>query len=242
MDVKMALNFSSHSGCYCCERTNTARMDIDSALDELGMLSSITESRKQYLRRPHHAKTHSLPVSTSTSSYHIVQIDTKYVTGFSSSQEASEPQPEPQPESSTSQSNCEVFLDQSKDYRNPPENLDSTVDSHRRSKMLRLKYRQENISARNHRILARKRAKQPYEVPWRLTQSFQESMLLKDNDIPESKSNSSSPVKPINPDSLSRSRSLDNLDFSSFVISESREKQDIDGVASGIKNLNVTDS
>jgi hypothetical protein len=39
-----------HSGCYCCGVAPSARMDIDAALDELGMLSSVTESRKQYMQ------------------------------------------------------------------------------------------------------------------------------------------------------------------------------------------------
>lgn len=50
----MALNTDKHAGCYCCERVTSAKMDIDSALNELGMLSSVTESRKQYLQVQSH--------------------------------------------------------------------------------------------------------------------------------------------------------------------------------------------
>lgn len=181
---------------------------------------------------------HSLPVSTS-SCFHIVHIDTNYVTGFPSAQKwtssTSETCPDP-----TKSVNDDVFLDKSKDYRNPPENLESSVNSNRRMRLLQRK--SENVSARNRRILARKRAKQPYEVPWRLTQSFQDSLLLKESDIPESKSNSSSPVKPVSSESLQRSRSLDNIDFSMFSIGETGYHQEIDKVASGIKDMNVSDS
>ena len=41
------------SSCYCCVRlpqTHSSRMDIDTALNELGMLSSVTESRRQFMR------------------------------------------------------------------------------------------------------------------------------------------------------------------------------------------------
>ena len=188
---------------------------------------------------PFHSKSQSLPVSSSSSSFHIVHIDTKYVTGFSDSvaqtQSCSDVNPDP-----AKTVNDDVFLDQSKDYRNPPESLDTSISSNR--KMRLLKSKREDITARDRRIMARKRAKQPYEVPWRLTQSFQENLLQRHTDIPESKSNSSSPVKPVNSESLTRSRSLDNIDFSSFFISETRDRQDIDNVASGIRNMNVSDT
>ncbi|XP_045181371.2 uncharacterized protein LOC123540425 [Mercenaria mercenaria] len=240
-----------HSGCYCCGVTPSARMDIDAALDELGMLSSVTESRKQYMqermrtrsesalitKRQMYPKSHSLPASSASSSYQIVHLDTKYITGFTDT-----PNPEDMkssirqlPQSSTD----EVFVDYSKDYRTQQENMDSAAEQRRK---MRLKFKREDISARNRRLLARKRAKQPYEVPWRLTQSFQDSLLSRSDDIPESKSNSSSPVKPLNPESLTRSRSLDNIDFSAFFISENRDRQDIDNVASGLKNLNFSDT
>ena len=188
-------------------------------------------------KRSMHPKTHSLPVSSASSSYQIVHLDTTYITGFSDSPNVDSMKPDIRPLSQTSAD--EVFLDQSKDYRTQNENIESAVEQRRK---MRLKFKREDISARNRRILARKRAKQPYEVPWRLTQSFQDGMLTRSEDIPETKSNSSSPVKPLNPESLTRSRSLDNIDFSTFFITENRDRQDIDNVASGIKNLNFSDS
>lgn len=188
-------------------------------------------------KRSMHPKTHSLPVSSASSSYQIVHLDTTYITGFSDSPNVDSMKSDIRPLSQTSAD--EVFLDQSKDYRTQNENIESAVEQRRK---MRLKFKREDISARNRRILARKRAKQPYEVPWRLTQSFQDGMLTRSEDIPETKSNSSSPVKPLNPESLTRSRSLDNIDFSTFFITENRDRQDIDNVASGIKNLNFSDS
>ncbi|KAH3709556.1 uncharacterized protein LOC127858601 [Dreissena polymorpha] len=252
----MEVNPGPPSQCYCCERVTPSLMDIDAALNELGMLSSVTDSRRQYLqergrtrsesailtKHSSRPKAHSLPVSSSMSNYHILHIDTKYVTGFSDTQTRVNSSNEAGSSHEPDQRNDEVFVDHSKEYRNPREDIDSSIENNRRTRMMRMKHRQTDFSARSRRMLARKRAQQPYEVPWRLTQSFQEGLLLKPNDPQESKSNSSSPVKPINPESLPRSRSLDNLDFSSFFISGSLERPDIDNVASGIKNLNVSDT
>lgn len=245
----MAVNV--HSGCYCCGVSPSVKMDIDAALDELGMLSTVTESRKQYVQerlrtrsesallKKHkvNAKTHSLPVSSASSSYQIVHLDTNYITGISDSPNPAELKLDKRHLSQLP--NDEVFVDYSKDFRTEPENIDTVVDDRRKMK---LKFKREDISARNRRILARKRARQPYEVPWRLTQSFQESILSRQDDVIESKSNSSSPVKPVNPESLTRSRSLDNIDFSAFFITENQDKQDVDKVASGLKNLKFSDS
>lgn len=184
-----------------------------------------------------HPKTHSLPVSSASSSYQIVHLDPKYITGISDTPNSTEMKSDIK-ECLQSQSD-EVFLDFTKDFRTQTENIESTIDERRK---LKLKFKREDISARNRRILARKRAKQPYEVPWRLTQSFQENMLSRQNDVIESKSTSSSPVKPINPDSLTRSRSLDNIDFSAFFVSDNQDRQDVDNVASGLKNLKFSDS
>lgn len=226
-------------------------MDIDAALDELGMLSSVTESRRQYLqermrtrsesalitKKQVHGKSRSLPTSSS-SGYHIVHFDTKYITGFSDTTETGDKQCS-SPKHHTLSLDNEALVDQSNKFSSDSENLESLAEQKR---TLAVKYKRENVSARNRRILARKRAKQPYEVPWRLTQSFQESLLLRDDDIPESKSTSSSPVKPVNPESLTRSRSLDNIDFSKFFISDSQGRQEVDRVVSELKNLNVSDT
>lgn len=72
----------SQSGCYCCNPV-PAGMDVDSALHELGMISSVTNSRREYLReRNRHTRAKEL---TQSSRFKIVQIDPTYVTGFSSS-------------------------------------------------------------------------------------------------------------------------------------------------------------
>lgn len=180
-----------------------------------------------------HPTSGSLPASMATSSYQIVHLDTKYITGFTDTPE------EIKLAQVSHESNDNVFIDQSNEYRTQPVNVHSTAEQMRK---MRLKFKQQDISARNRRIISRKRAKQPYEVPWRLTQSFQESMLLRDDDIPESKSNASSPIKLVNPESLTRSRSLDNTDFSAFFISENGDRRDIDNVTSDLENLKFSDS
>lgn len=240
----MALHINQ-SGCYCCRKT-ASRMDIDMALDELGMLSTITESRKQYLHERSRTRSEgSLAVKNKvnsgslggSSAYQIVQIDRNFVTGFSDSLKVSDTKIKSEvPALNTLINKDEVFVDPRKNDVSPPEEVEPRVESRR-------KYRCENIHSRNRRILARKRSLQPYEVPWRLTQSFQESDLLsRGQEISESKSNSSSPVKSFSEETLPRSRSLNNLDFSSFFISESGEKSDMEAVSRCMKNLNMSDS
>ena len=217
------------------------------ALDELGMLSTITESRKQYLHERSRTRSEgSLGVKNKLNSgtvgnsnaYQIVQIDRNFITGFSDSMKVSDTKlkSEGEPPLHTVINSDDVFVDPRKNNTSPPEEVEVRIESRR-------KYRCENVLSRNRRILARKRSLQPYEVPWRLTQSFQESDLLsRRQEISESKSNSSSPVKCYSEETLPRSRSLDNLDFSSFFISESGEKPDMEVVSRCMKNLNMSDS
>ena len=244
--TRMALHINQ-SGCYCCRKPST-KMDIDMALDELGMLSTITESRKQYLHERSRTRSEgSLVVKNKLNSatignsnaYHIVQIDRNFVTGFSDSMKVSDTKLKSELELDPPLpvvNSDDVFVDPRRSSTSPPEEVEVRIESRR-------KYRCETVSSRNRRILARKRSLQPYEVPWRLTQSFQESDLLScRQEISESKSNSSSPVKSFSEDSLPRSRSLDNLDFSSFFISDSGEKSDMEAVSRCMKNLNMSDS
>ena len=215
------------------------------ALDELGMLSTITESRKQYLHERSRTRSEgSLSMKNKLNSgvlggsnaYQIVQIDRNFVTGFSDSLKVSDTNLKSDTPALESVINTgEVTLDPRETNTSPPEEVDSRVE-------IRRKYR-EIIPSRNRRILARKRSLQPYEVPWRLTQSFQESDLLsRGQEITESKSNSASPVKSFSEDSLPRSRSLDNLDFSSFFNKTDSGERDVEAVSRCMKNLNMSDS
>lgn len=215
------------------------------ALDELGMLSTITESRKQYLHERGRTRSEgSLAMKNKLDSgvlggsnaYQIVQIDRNFVTGFSDSMKISDTKIKSDTPALESVINSgEVTIDPRETNVSPPEEVEPRVD-------IRRKYRCENISSRNRRILARKRSLQPYEVPWRLTQSFQESDLqTRGQEISESKSNSASPVKSFSEEMLPRSRSLDNLDFSSFFKSDLAEK-DVEAVSRCMKNLNMSDS
>ena len=216
------------------------------ALDELGMLSTITESRKQYLHERSRTRSEgSLSMKNKLNSgvlggsnaYQIVQIDRNFVTGFSDSLKISDTNIRTDTPALESVINTgEVTLDPRETNTSPPEEVDPRVESRR-------KYRCETIPSRNRRILARKRSLQPYEVPWRLTQSVQECDLLsRGQEITESKSNSASPVKSLSEDTLPRSRSLDNLDFSTFFKTDSSGERDVEAVSQCMKNLNMSDS
>ena len=94
-------------GCYCCVKATTqtstmSSMDIDAALNELGMLSTVTESRRQFLheRSAMHGVTPTTPVrrqrdrqisepstvsatpsnSPQRGTYQILHINPQYVT------------------------------------------------------------------------------------------------------------------------------------------------------------------
>ena len=106
----MSVEGSSDS-CYCCAKPQTSGMDMDAALSELGMLSSVTDMRKQYVneraertRRRNRlisepsTSASSLEVAgvcmtpsnspnkanASNGSYQIVQLNTQFVTSLSS--------------------------------------------------------------------------------------------------------------------------------------------------------------
>jgi hypothetical protein len=72
-----------YDSCYCCKNTKQA-MDIDTALDDLGMLSTITNSRKQYLRERIRTRSETAHSDTSARSLHIVRLDKNYVNDITS--------------------------------------------------------------------------------------------------------------------------------------------------------------
>ncbi|XP_074656926.1 uncharacterized protein LOC141910110 [Tubulanus polymorphus] len=103
-----AMEISRRNNCYCCASPPAGGVDLDNALHELGMLSTVTESRRQYLReRADRARAKSesdkeirmnsttatglsaaLPHSPGVSydvdaGVQIVQMDPKYVIGVS---------------------------------------------------------------------------------------------------------------------------------------------------------------
>ena len=152
------------NSCYCCLRPSTPAvgMDIDAALMELGMLSSVTDSRQQYLAERSRPRVRQVSEpSTSTSlepdaasltsacmtptnspnkgTYQIVQLNPQFVTSLSSGINA-----------------IEMTRSASKDSidfgtRYSQESLDRESKSNRlsRNKVSRLR-----------------RFRKPYEVPW----------------------------------------------------------------------------
>ncbi|CAH1773166.1 unnamed protein product [Owenia fusiformis] len=161
--------------CYCCSRYQGLQRDImpmnlDSALNELGMLSSVTESRKQYLseRNRNHNRSKSeqgtsssqLPdtgdnAMSSTGSessnslskgYQIVKINPQYVTSLNSG-------------------NRPMKIEQIGSKKDPGHSIchgrkfmpDSLESEARGSRLTRVKFS---------RI---KRFKKPYDVPWRFS-------------------------------------------------------------------------
>ncbi|XP_014681623.1 PREDICTED: uncharacterized protein LOC106821370 [Priapulus caudatus] len=84
------------SACYCCHGNSPppastsscplpSAMDIDSALHELGMLSTVTESRRQFLRERECArepKPSSNPNSPAKPGFRVLHMNSQYVTGL----------------------------------------------------------------------------------------------------------------------------------------------------------------
>ena len=226
-------------------------MDIDSALNELGMLSTVTNSRRQFLSEQKRVSSDpgrkDQAVSPGPSRFQVLQLDPKYVTGFSVE---SKPQqvwiPINPPEDSGRTSACVPVLPS--DVRQ--ENSD-----------FGMKYREMTSSeevSQNRRKLVRmsrmragryKRYQKPYEVPWRLNQSFPETDLrvVEKNEFSQPKSNTSSPVKPSIVTRLTRSRSLGNLDFTKLHITDFRDKvgteerEEMEKVSVHLQNLHVND-
>ena len=79
--------------CFCCQAAPPSSSTLDSALDELGMLSTVTDSRRQFLletkqrdRSISEPSQDALACVTPLNSpvkggYHIVQLNTSYVVG-----------------------------------------------------------------------------------------------------------------------------------------------------------------
>lgn len=82
--------------CYCCppekrkvqleEKMIPNEMDLDVALHELGMLSTVTNSRKEYLREK---MMKGESAALATNSLCVVQMNSKFVTNFSFSKSCS---------------------------------------------------------------------------------------------------------------------------------------------------------
>lgn len=223
----------SQSGCYCCNPV-PAGMDVDSALHELGLISSVTNSRREYLReRNRHTRAKEL---TQSSRFKIVQIDPTYVTGFSSSTSTDPGSPFTSDKDSNRSAHSIEF---GTGYRDPEEEANI-----RRNMKCRIT-RMSRLRAGRYQ-----RFRKPYEVPWRINQSLPETeMRQTENEYLLSKSNSASPIKAPSETSLTRSRSLGNLDIAKLSLNDflekkisPAEKEEMEKVSNHLENLHVTES
>lgn len=255
------------SQCYCCGTSLSQGLDLDAALNELGMLSTTTEGHRDFQRERHQRQRYiSEPPGLSTSicptpatsparpSYQVVQLNTQYVTDVSTG--------------------------------SPPKlNNLHPIDIKSLSKMqlkdgpsaaCRLefgdKYSKENLEteAQKGRLarlkLARlKRFQRPYDLPWKHNMeqhyherahtlhvpitnllSTPEKSRLADK---ECNSNSTTPEKPATSSlcSVPRSKSLDELDFAKLHLAEAenktfiQERKDIETVSQHLKDLHVNE-
>lgn len=227
--------------CYCCKDKVKSKsnedMDLDEALNELGMLSTVTESRKQYLREKQaSSRITRLYKNTDNrqqgrkNNFEVIHFNPQYITKVTIGSN------QPSPSIWIPDTFEDSTLDFGKNYRKSLENL----DTEKRVRRLE-RYRLGRI----------RRFRRPYEVPWRLmdpmpnysSQDSEDSLEL------QSKSNSSSPVKYTSACTLPRSRSFDNLNFAMLKIATdileetnfSLCKQEIETVSANMRNLQVTE-
>lgn len=223
------------SSCYCCKNTKQA-MDIDTALDDLGMLSTITNSRKQYLRERIRTRSETAHSDTSARSLHIVRLDKNYVNDITSGTFG------------TFYPSIDPGSDISVDPNSPSSSLMSNNHNKYRDSPSIVKSSQPKCIRRS--LLRKNRYKKPYEVPWRLTNQTETVMQHDDNFPVLSKSNSESPIKgvPIN-EHLTRSRSLENVELACTKLLEifekvpdAKEKQEMENVSKNLENMHVSDT
>lgn len=236
MIFSLADDRMSQVGCYCCSPVSTG-MDVDSALHELGMISSVTNSRKEYLHERKRSSVREL-----SSRFRIVHIDPTYVTGLSSSTSSNPVSPFKHDKDSSTQipghSQQVLSTEFGTCYRNPEEEANI-----RRNMKCRMTRMSRLRAGRYHRF------RKPYEVPWRINQSLPETEIRQTEDeYLHSKSNSSSPVKASSESSLTRSRSLGNLDLAKLSLDDflekkitPAEKEEMERVSNHLENLHVTE-
>lgn len=180
-----------YDGCYCCPKpspsdVNQSAMDLDSALSELGMLSTVTDSRKQYLREQElrfrqsslcpRNRNHSEPSITGAGTpansptkgmYRIIHLNSQFVTSLSTGLATFT---QPSTSASSSSLSSSPSLPTSSLLRKPIMKNSTACECLDFGE----KYRQEELEqdSRAHRLsrlkLSRmKRFRKPYELPWR---------------------------------------------------------------------------
>ena len=188
------------SGASGLRRSEPDKMDLDSALDELGMLSTVTNSRRQFLleqrqRSPGHAtlfsksywssrekrlrsKSESSPNLTAlenqssganaspANGYHIVKINTDFVTGFSnpSGHGSGFVKPSVYNHLEEDSNSSPLISKPSRSHYRNPDLLEESA-SRRRSIPRMSRFRKDRY----------RRSRCPYAIPNRLSSSMQES-------------------------------------------------------------------
>lgn len=231
--------------CYCCppqkrkvqleERMIPNEMDLDVALHELGMLSTVTNSRKEYLREKMRAK--SAPLATN--SLCVVQMNSKFVTNFSFSKSCS----------------VSVETDSEEKTDSPPFQFEEILSDMGTT----LKHRKMIRSRKRYQFC------KPYHFPWRtkleeslvnmniasppVKETTSAAASLTRQDSGSNKSNPGSPVKSQKTVSnagcsIFRSRSLDDTEFSKLNLldgcSNEAGRAEIDTVSQRISKLHVS--
>ncbi|XP_060067401.1 uncharacterized protein LOC132547634 [Ylistrum balloti] len=254
------------SGCYFCVKPPERGMDLDSALNELGMLSSVTNSRKEFRKERKRSTSESaaslsfnepvprpfnepVPFTEPSPSFHgkgfhILQVDPNYVTGFSADFPVVMNVPKSDfdlsvnPPKIPSTSETSPILDpRSRDCFCPSGTCQQSEVTPKQMVPKRSMLRKGRY----------KRYLKPYEVPWRLHNSLPEAEIHCQE---HSKSNDSSPVKALSGGPLTRSRSLNNLEsararladiFEESHAPHAADRQEIDKVSQQIENLHFVE-
>ncbi|GAB1599356.1 uncharacterized protein LOC115215897 [Argonauta hians] len=226
------------SSCYCCSdkgKKNSEEMDLDEALNELGMLSTVTESRKQYLREKQTPSRVARLYKNMDNRQQgkkkigVIHLNPEYIAKVTIG--SNQPSNNIWIQDRFENNNLDYF----KNYQKRTESLEADMRSRRLER-----YRLGRI----------RRFRRPYEVPWRLMEPIPSSISSEIDSLePQSKSNSSSPIKYTSSCSLTRSRSFDNLNFAMLKIASdileetnfSLCKQEIESVSANMRKLQVTE-
>ncbi|XP_041361516.1 uncharacterized protein LOC121377542 [Gigantopelta aegis] len=259
------------SVCYCCCSETQANapsnsMDVDAALHELGMLSTVTDSRHQFLKERNRTVSENSAVSLKPQNgYHIVQIDKHYVTGVSVKRSVTVHKSPSESALHNDTANVGVIdglfthtpaPDSPPFLSRFPEHGNCTGNESRGKQLL---YKAKQVSPLELQASANRLARvklsrayrhqRPYSLSGRLYHSMHEGDFHVDeqSDRNQSKSNVSSPVKGVDDTQLlPRSRSLDNLDMAKLKLTDlfdseinGSESQSMEDVSRDLEKLQV---
>lgn len=228
------------SACYCCHGnkpqsvscSSPTMMDVDSALHELGMLSTVTESRKQFLREREKSQERDLKPRSNPNSpakgFHVLQMNPQYVTNLlvapSGGGIVRTARTRGLSVRDRNVSNCAVPVGWQCEG-------DSTSGPLKCTRRVRSVYR----------------FKKPYEVPWRDCEKTMCDSLVTTKSGSRERNISESEVIELEAPGFVRSKSLDDLQVDLNKLLDSkveignvvRDKKEIDKVSQHLQNLQV---